>query len=422
MSSGLYRRLVEVGDLVPHEEVDLAFSPDTKASVVIRPERVPFVSYPYEWCFSELKDAALLTLRLQKEAVRHGMSLKDATAYNVAFVAGRPIWIDTLSFERLVPGKPWIAYRQFCQFFLAPLALISYVDARLLELLRSRIDGVPLDLASRLLPARTRLRPGILTHIHLHAATERRVAGRDLVKPPRTPGISATSSAALLDSLERTVAAITWNPSKTTWSDYYESTNYSNAAFDHKRRIVADVIARLAPDTIWDLGANDGTFSRLGSERGIETVAFDVDPLAVEKNYRQVVARKEQKLLPLVLDLTNPTPRSGWAHEERDSFVDRGPADLVLALALVHHLAIANNVPLPRIADFFSRVARTLVIEFVPKSDSQVRRMLATREDIFTDYAADRFEAAFSARYVIEEAHPVRESDRVMYVMRRRES
>jgi ribosomal protein L11 methylase PrmA len=422
MASGLYDKLVQAGDLVRHQEADPAVSSDGRASVVLRPERVAFVSYPYEWCFSQLKDAGLLTLRLQKAAVAHGLSLKDATAYNVAFEQGRPVWIDTLSFERLTPGKPWVAYRQFCQLFLAPLAVMSYVDIRLLQLLRSQLDGMPLELASRLLPASSRLRPGILTHVHLQAAAERRVAdGASHTGKRRAPTMSAAASAGILDSLERTVTRLTWRPGKTTWGDYYEATNYTDAAFSHKREIVSAAIDRIGPRSIWDLGANDGTFSRLGSDRGIHTVAFDVDPVAVEKNYRRVVAGREQHLLPLLLDLTNPSARSGWAHEERDSFADRGPADLVLALALVHHLAIAHNLPLPRIAEFFARIGRALVIEFVPKGDSQLQRMLATRADIFDRYTQPDFEAAFDAWFTIEQVVPVRDAERVMYVMRRRQ-
>ena len=422
MTSGLYEDLVGRGDLVAHEEVDLTLSPDARAAVVLKPARVGFISYPYEWCFSQLKDAALLTLRLQKAAVQHGLSLKDATAYNIAFDGGRPVWIDTLSFERLTPGRPWVAYRQFCQFFLAPLAAMSYVDVRLLQLLRPQLDGIPLDLASRLLPASTRLRPGLLTHIHLQAAAERRVANQVPTKGTAQTGtLSPTASAGILDSLERTVSGLTWRPGKTTWGDYYEATNYTDAAFTHKREIVSDAIDRVAPSTMWDLGANDGTFSRLGSDRGIPTVAFDVDPVAVEKNYRRVVERRERHLLPLLLDLTNPSGPSGWAHEERESFADRGPADLVLALALVHHLAIAHNLPLVRIAEFFARVARALVIEFVPKQDSQLQRMLATRVDIFDEYTRPDFEAAFSAYFTIEQAIPVRDAERVVYLMRKRE-
>jgi ribosomal protein L11 methylase PrmA len=422
MSSGLYEELIQAGDLVAHEEASSSLSPDGQASVVLRPTPVGFISYPYEWCFSELKDAALLTLRLQKAAVKRGLSLKDATAYNVAFEGGRPVWIDTLSFERLQPGKPWVAYRQFCKFFLAPLAAISFVDVGLLQLLRAHIDGLPLELTSRLLPATTRLRPGILTHIHLQAAAERRVTeGAPNLQRRHGQSISATASAGILDSLERTVKGLTWRPGKTTWGDYYDATNYTDSAFGHKREIVTAAIERVAPRSVWDLGANDGTFSRLASERGIPAVAFDVDPVAVEKNYRRVKERDERHLLPLLLDLTNPTARSGWAHEERDSFADRGPADLVLALALIHHLAIGNNLPLPRIAEFFARVARALVIEFVPKGDSQLQRMLATRDDIFDRYTQAEFESTFAEWFTIEQVIPVRDTERTIYLMRRRE-
>jgi ribosomal protein L11 methylase PrmA len=396
-------------------------SPDGRAFKVIRPERVAFISYPYEWCFSQLKDAALLTLRLQKAALAHGMSLKDATAYNVAFSNGRAVWIDTLSFETLKPGKPWVAYGQFCQMFLAPLALMSHVDVRLQSLFRSFIDGVPLDLASSMLPASTRLRLGLLMHVHLHAASQRRAKG-GAAEPGTTKAVSQTALNGIIDSLVNTVQRLEWQTTDTTWGNYYADTNYTDAAFAHKREIVSAAIDRLAPASVWDLGANDGTFSRLASTRGIPTVAFDVDPVAVEKNYRHATQASERHLLPLLLDLTNPSARYGWANEERDALADRGPADLALVLALVHHLAIAHNVPLDRIARYLARLARALVIEFVPKTDSQVQRLLASRIDIFDRYTQDHFERAFSPYFAIVETVPVREGTRVIYVMRRREN
>jgi hypothetical protein len=419
LGSRLYERLVKSGDLVAHEEVAASISPEAQAFRVIRPERVSFISYPYEWCFGQLQDAARLTLRLQKIAMRHGMGLKDATPYNVAFWKGRPVWIDTLSFEVSPPGAAWVAYRQFCEMFLSPLALMSLTDVRLGDLLRVYTDGVPLDLASKLLPARSRLRPGLLMHIHLHAAAQRRVrtapagvgTGRQL---------SQKALLGIIESLERTVNSLQWRPSATTWGNYYEATNYSEAAFAHKRRIVDRGIERVAPATVWDLGANDGTFSRLASSRGIETIAFDVDPVAVERNYRQVVKGSEPNLLPLRLDLTNPSGGLGWANTEREALADRGPADLALALALVHHLAIAHNVPLGSIARYFARLARALVIEFVPKEDSQVQRMLASRVDIFDNYTQAGFERAFSDWFEIEESTAVPDSSRIIYVMRSR--
>jgi ribosomal protein L11 methylase PrmA len=425
MASGLYAALVESGDLVRHEEVDRDLSPDGRASCVIRPERIPFISFPYEWCFSQLKDAALLTLRLQKTAIRFGMSLRDATGYNVQFHEGRPVWIDTLSFEPLRVGAPWVAYRQFCELFLAPLAVMSKTDVRLQQLLRVSLDGIPVDLAARLLPGRTRLSLGLGVHLHLHAASSRRAEKLSGAAPPAGKSaaprkLPESALPSLVAGLERAVQGLDWTPAGTVWGNYYEATNYTDAAFEHKRRLVDAAIDRLRPSVVWDVGANDGTFSRLASARGIRTVAFDVDPAAVEKNYRRVVQNRESLLLPLVMDLTNPSPACGWAGRERQSLADRGPADLVLALALVHHLAIAHNVPLDAIASYFASLTRALVIEFVPKADSQVQRMLATREDVFDGYTREGFERAFTPHFTIDDATPVSESERTLYVMRRR--
>lgn len=417
--SGLYELLVGKGLLIPHREApaELATGPD--AACVIAPEPVAFVSHPYEWCFSQLQDAALATLRIQKLALGRGMVLKDASAYNIQFHRGRPVLIDTLSLAAYREGEPWVAYRQFCQHFLAPLALMAKVDVRLLSLLRTHIDGVPLDLAARLLPRRTLLVPGLLMHLHLHAASQRRHADRQGAARPRP--VSRQALLGIVGSLRAAVRKLAWRPAGTEWGDYYAATNYSDEAARAKAALVDAFLERAAPDTVWDLGANDGTFSRLAAARGIPTVAADVDPAAVEHNWRQVKARGEERLLPLLQDLTNPSPDQGWDHAERASLRARGPAGCVLALALVHHLAISNNVPLDRLASFLAGVGRTLIVEFVPKDDSQVRRLLATREDVFPDYGPAGFEAAFAARFAIEARERIPGSERTLYLMRRRD-
>jgi ribosomal protein L11 methylase PrmA len=224
----------------------------------------------------------------------------------------------------------------------------------------------------------------------------------------------------LVDSLERTIERLEWRPTGTVWANYYDCTNYSDAAFTCKREILEGVLERLRPKVVWDLGANDGTFSRLASSRGMSVFSFDVDPAAVEKNYRRVARDRERGLLPLIMDLTNPSPSSGWAGEEHDSLVERGPADLVVALALVHHLAIAHNVPLDRIAGFLARLAPVVVIEFVPKEDSQVQRMLASRQDVFARYSADAFEEAFGGTFDLDARFAVADSSRTIYVWQRR--
>ncbi len=417
MESGLYRALVDDDLLIPHEEVGLAPSVPELAYKIIQPEAIPFISYPYEWCFSQLKDAALTTLRIQRKALEVGMTLRDSSSYNIQFRHGRPVFIDTLSFGRYTEGQPWIAYGQYCQHFLAPLALMGYRDVRLRRLLRTYIDGLPLDLASSLLPWRTRLRFSLLSHIHLHARSQRHFADRQVDVKQRKVGRYALLG--IINSLESAVKGLRWMAGGTEWADYYQDTNYSTQAFEDKKKIVAGFLERVAPATAWDLGGNVGVFSRLASERGASTVCFDVDPAAVEKNYSFCRQAAETPMLPLVLDLTNPSPGIGWEGRERMSLQERGPADVVLALALVHHLAISNNVPLSRIAGFLGDISRWLVIEYVPKEDSQVQRLLATREDVFPGYTQEAFEREFGRLFTITDTAPVEESRRTLYLMQR---
>ena len=417
--SGLYQALVDDNLLIPHDEVDIEPPVSELAYKVIKPDPIPFISYPYEWCFSQLRDAALTTLKVQRKALDFGMSLRDSSAYNIQFKNGRPLFIDTLSFGKYCEGEPWVAYRQFCQHFLAPLTLMSYKDIRLSQLLCIYIDGLPLDLTGCLLPWRTRLKLSLLSHIHLHARSQKHFADKAVNVGQQR--MSRYAFLGILNSLESTVEKLKWQAGGTEWADYYQDTNYSPQAFEHKKTIVAGFLDRVRPATVWDLGANVGIFSRLASDRGIPTVSFDVDPAAVEKNYLDCVARGDTSIIPLVIDLTNPSPGIGWENTERMSLKERGPADAVLALALVHHLAISNNVPFSRIAGFLSDISRWLIIEFIPKTDSQVQRLLATREDIFPDYAQEAFEKEFGKLFNITDTVPIKDSQRTLYLMQRHE-
>ena len=422
VSSGLYEDLMTGGLLVPHRDVGVSLAAAPNALTVIEPERIPFISYPYEWSFGQLKDAALLTLAVQERALPRGFVLRDASAYNVQFRDGRPLFIDTLSFERHEEGRPWKAYKQFCEHFLVPLVLMSMRDIRLGRLQRNYLDGIPLDLCSSLLPARTWMRASTLLHVHLHARAMRRYESASVAKVTGTRRISTRALTGLITSLRDAVTSLEWRPAGTEWAEYTSAHNYSDHAIETKRSLVREYVSAAAPRTVWDLGGNTGTFSRVAREIAPSVVCFDIDPAAVELNYREVRKRGETGLLPLQLDLMNPSPALGWANEERSSIEARGPADLVMALALVHHLAIANNVPLTRVAESFARLGRTLVVEFVPKSDSQVERLLTNRADIFPDYTIEGFERAFEQHWAIERTQRVGDSQRTLYLMRRRES
>lgn len=421
MESGLYEKLVSENLLIPHKEISVEPAEPSLAYKVIQPEPIHFISYPYEWCFSQLKDAALTTLAIQKLAYQHGMSLKDCSAYNIQFHRNRPILIDTLSFELYHEGEPWVAYRQFCQHFLAPLALMAHRDVRLGQLMRIYIDGIPLDLASKLLPFRTKLDFALVSHIHLHAISQRYFSGKAIYKTRGARRMSSTAFLGLVDTLESGIRRLRWEPRGTEWGDYYQAThNYSLEAVEHKLQIVKQFIDHIHPTSVWDLGANTGLFSRLASNQGIPTVAFDIDPTAVEQNYHTCISEESTNLLPLLLDLTNPSPSLGWHNQERKSLLERASPDAVLALALVHHLAISNNVPLEWLANFFASLSPWLVIEFVPKSDTQVQHLLATREDIFADYTQESFERVFSKHFTIQDAVQIQDTERKLYLMERR--
>ena len=420
LSSGLYAELVADGLLIAHQEVSLELALSTGACRVLRPEIVRFISYPYSWCFSQLRDAALTTLAIQRRALARGMILKDASAYNIQFNDGHPVLIDTLSFEPYREGDTWVAYRQFCQHFLAPLLLMSRRDVRLAGLLRVHLDGIPLDMASALLPRRTWLRFSTLLHVHLHARSIVRHAGTPHRDSSLDRPMSRTGLLGLIDNLESAIRALAWRPEGTEWADYESQHNYGERGMEEKRRIVRELLAALAPTTVWDLGANTGAFSRIAADLGAQVVAFDADPAAIERAYVQGRSVGERRILPLLMDLTNPSPALGWAHGERMSLVSRGAAQVVLALALVHHLAISNNVPLGDIASFFASLAPELIIEFVPKTDPQAQRLLVSRRDIFSEYDQDSFEREFGRRYEIVGAQPICGTDRRLYHMTRR--
>jgi hypothetical protein len=414
VGSGLYKELSDNNLLIKHTETN---SPITKpAYKILLPEQIPFISYPYEWSFSQLKDAALLTLKIQKESLRYGLSLKDASAYNIQYLRGKPILIDTLSFEKYDESKPWIAYRQFCQHFLAPLSLMTYNDLYMGNFSKNYIDGIPLDITVNLLPAKTKYKFGLLTHLHLHAKSQARYSDPKAIR--RKTKFNQTQMLGILDHLATTIKSLHPPKQKTTWGEYYSNTNYTTSALKCKSDIIERYLKNIKPKTLWDAGANDAYFSRLASQEQIFTLASDVDPVAIEAAYRRSKEEKDQYLLPLIIDLTNPSPAIGWANQERSSFLSRCNFDVTLCLAFVHHLAIANNLPFSYIAELFSKTSKNLIIEFVPKQDSKVQHLLGSRDDIFDFYTKEEFEKEFSKYFKIARKDKIVGSSRTLYLMK----
>lgn len=417
MQSGLYSKLTSSGLLIHHDEVDV--TPHTDQYKILKPSRIKFISYPYEWSFSQLKDAALLMLDIQKTALAHGMTLKDSSAFNIQFDKGKPVLIDTLSFEIYKEGEPWIAYKQFCQHFIAPLALMSYKDVRLAELFKSNLDGIPLDLTSSLLPLKSRFNGGILMHIHLHAISQKTFANKKINAGGRNKKFSQNAFNALVESLKNTIAGLRSPTYTSRWQNYYNDIGLPAEYIKEKIKTVNTYCENINPHFVLDIGANTGTFSDLRALQNSFVLALDNSTACIEKIYSDCKKNNKTNILPLVADIMNPSPSLGWENKERDALFKRGNADLVLALALVHHLAITNNLSLDKIADFFSGLAKHLIIEFVPKEDSNAQKLFNSKADIFPHYTLENFEKQFSNYFMIKEKTKLQGTNRVVYLMQR---
>ncbi|MDR2481684.1 MAG: hypothetical protein LBD07_05275 [Spirochaetaceae bacterium] len=416
MRSGLYHALLDDGLIASHEQIEERPLACGGKEILLCPKQIPFISYPYEWCFEQYRDAALVTLNAQRKALQFGMTLKDASAYNVQFYNGRAVLIDTPSFETYSEG-PWAAYGQFCRHFFAPLFLMAHLDVRAGKMMQSYIDGIPLDLADTLLRGKGGF--SAWQHIRLHAGAVRRFGGAGTgTNHVKKITLKKEVLAAIIDSLIRSIRKLKQKDVRTEWGDYYSDTNYNDTSAQQKEMLTGAFLDAAGPiKTAWDFGANDGRYSRLALERGAYSVAFDIDPVAVCRNYL-TAKEKGESLLPLLLDLTAPSPAIGFANRERKTIAQRRKPDITLMLALIHHLAIANNLSFAMIAEWLASFTPYLIIEFVPKEDSQVRRLLKTRTDIFPDYTQTCFERAFGEYFEVMEKQRIEKSERIMYLFR----
>ena len=399
--------------LLHHEEVTENILNSDDWYLTLLPEQVPFTSYPYEWCFEQLKDAALLTLQIVKFSLDKGMILKDATPYNVQFLNGRPVFIDTLSFEKYEPSLPWIAYRQFCESFLFPLLLSHYHKTSIQPFLNSYPNGIPVNITAKLLPWKSRLNPGVSLHVFLQ---------NKLSKKTKNSGTATSFSKNklfnLISHLDSIIRDLN-NTDKTEWSNYYSESISSPEYLGKKEEIITNLLQKLDGRKLLDLGANEGFFSRLAAAKNFNVIAIDKDDQCINFLYKKVKEENITNILPLCMDLMNPSAASGFANNERTSFGERIHTDAVLALALVHHLAIGYNLPLSKIAEYLYGFSHQLIIEFVPKEDEKVQLLLQNKKDIYPEYTREHFENIFRKRFTITEKVQVTGSDRIIYLMKR---
>ena len=367
--------------------------------------RLPFVSYPYEWTFSMLKDAALLQLGLTRATLADGIGLKDATPYNVQFLGSRAQFIDAGSFEKRRKTDPWYGYRQFCEMFLYPLMLQGYLGVGFQPFLRGAVNGISPDTMRKLLPASIRRpRKGRLTHVVLHAAAQNRFADTEVkVKNEAAKaGMNATVLDATLRKLEKLVGGLSLGDKKSTWSEYTERGHYIENSLDEKQKFVRDAVASRPRKLVTDIGCNDGAFSRIASAHSDYVVAMDADPLVVDRLYNSLKAEKNEKILPLYVDMSDSGGGIGWRGRERPGVFDRGTPDIVLYLAVIHHVAITFNIPVAAQLDMLADLAPEIVIEMPHADDPMVRKLLVNkREGIHDDFNLQEFERLLGERFEV---------------------
>jgi hypothetical protein len=408
-SSGLSADLIKKKLLLPYAGLQENHTNRPDWHITLQPRPLPFLSFAWEWSFSQLKDAAITTLAVCKAALQKGMILKDATPSNIQFVEGKAMLIDTLSFETYVEGEAWVAYRQFCECFLNPLLLARYCGLEVHRLSLSYPDGVPASVTAPLLPLRTKLKPSVYLHVHLHANMVGKTTSNAATKK-----VSKKNIEQILQHLEDCINGLTLTPKTTTWNNYYGETILSNEYLHSKKELISSLLTGIDYTSVIDLGANEGEFSLLCKKESL-VVATDFDSACIDSFYKRLRKEKQTHILPLVIDLTYPSPAMGWQNIERVAFFKRQSFDLCLALALIHHLAVAKNLRFEQLADFFADICTQLIIEFVPKTDPKVVGMLQWRQDIFDQYTPENFEHAFEQHFACKVKKPVHDSERTIY-------
>jgi hypothetical protein len=420
-ATAFFRRFTSDGRIVPTEQRDLSSLPlaptEHSWTAVLEHAAIPFVSYPYEWSFEMLRDAALLQLDVLLAALDEGMTLKDASAYNVQWNGAAPVFVDVASFHVRRRGEPWVGYRQFCQMFLFPLLLQAYRGVPFQPWMRGSLEGIDAEACLNMLSARDYFRGGVLAHVVLQAKAQRKYAStsRDVRSDLQKAGFDRQLIQANATRLRSLIARLAWNPGRSTWSDYVDCGHYDPADTERKREFVRSASSARDWTLAWDLGCNVGLFSRIIAERAKYVVAMDADQVAIDRLYRALKAEGSRTILPLVVNLTDPSPDLGWRNLERKRLTERGRPELVLCLALIHHVVIGANIPLAEFVAWLRSLDADLIIEFVTREDPMVKTLLRNKEDQYGDYHTEVFERELSARFSVAAREPLGSGTRIMY-------
>jgi SAM-dependent methyltransferase len=416
-----YQKLADSGKLIGTREISdpenmLPENVKTQWAGFLEHDRVPVISYPYEWTFSMLKAAARLQLHLVERAVSNGFTLKDATPYNIQFVNRKPVFIDIPSFEPLPEGEPWFGYRQFCEMFLFPLMLQAYKDCHFQGFMRAAIDGVDVQTANALFGFRDRFRKGVLSHVWLQSKLDRRYGGssENVRSSLKSAGFNRELILVNVRKLQKLVNKLQWQASDSEWGDYTEFHNYSEDDHLRKEEFVRNAISAEKPATVWDIGCNTGQFSRIAAAECAQVVSTDIDHVAVERLFLN--PDTPANILPLVQNVADPSPNWGWRNRERSDLQSRSKPDLVLCLALIHHVVITANIPLAEFIDWLAGLSDRLVIEYVSRKDDKVQTLLRNKEDKYQDYSRESLEKQLKRHFDISRQQEVNNGDRSLYL------
>ena len=420
-STEFFPHFAEAGKVIRTEQVEGCDKPRIQFqgpwAGVLRHDRIPFVSYPYEWSFEMLKDAALLHLELLLAAINEDLILKDASPFNVQWRGTNPVLIDIASFEKLTPGKPWVGYRQFCQLFLYPLLLQAYRGVPFQPWLRGSLDGIQAEHCENLMSVRDFLRPGVFTHVFMQARMQSRFENttRDVRTDLQRAGFSKQLIVANVRRLQKLIRRLEWDPGKSAWVDYALTNTYSEKDHERKVAFVREVVHARFRELSWDLGCNTGIFSQIASENTRYVVALDADQFAIQKLFLALKAGGVKNILPLVNNLVDPSPNLGWCGLERKGLANRGKPELVLCLALIHHIVLGANVPLREFVEWLASLGADIVVEFISREDLMVQRLLLNKDDNYFDYDKQFFEKCLSSAFNLVRHEGLNSGTRTLY-------
>jgi ribosomal protein L11 methylase PrmA len=398
-------------------EPSILDDPDMNAQYVIEHPRLPFISYPYEWCFPMLKKAALLHIELQLQALDENLMFSDASAYNIQFKGTQPIFIDSLSIQPYKEGQIWDGHRQFCEQFLNPLLLRSLLGVTHNAWYRGNLEGIPSDVLNKLLPWYKKFSRNLFLHVVLPSRLNK------LAENEKSDSLSSINHKLPKKTLSKIFTQLSsWisgleplSSSNSTWADYDSIHCYESDEITEKQKFVSNFIQKTKPHTVWDLGCNTGEYSEIAIQSGAkQVIGFDFDQTALEKSFERA-EKNDLNFLPLYFDGTNPSPEQGWNCQERKSVLNRKNADAVLALAFEHHLAIGRNIPLDQLIDWLVNLAPCGVLEFIPKEDPNLMLMLRLRKDIFDNYNENSFRNILEQKCRIINSKTISKTKRILY-------